>query len=131
MFDGYDQVCLKEAERNRWYTTSAPDIAIERTSPLIFKQEVFLANSKNKTQFIKLLTSHLTENGFTIIIASDDADSVIVEEAVRIRGSGQLTAVVGEDIDLLILIIALADAGKEVLLVKPAKGNVPQKLYSS
>ena len=41
-------------------------------------------------------------------IAPDDADAVIVQEAVQIRGTGRLAGIVGEGVDLLILTIALA-----------------------
>lgn len=69
--------------------------------------------------------------GISVVIAPGDANAVIVREAVQIRDTGQLTEIIGEDVDLLILTIALADPQQDIIFIKPGRGNVQKKIFSS
>lgn len=53
-----------------------------------------------------MLSSYLVGRGYIIKQANDDADTVIVNEAIK-RAQSQSVVVVGQDIDLLVLLIAL------------------------
>ena len=132
IFDGYEKACLKDAERRRRYTATAPDIVIDKNTPVTTKQQLFLANSRNKGSFVDLLRQHFMDNGVNARTAAHDADIEIVKEAVQLQEAGLHTAVVGEDVDLLILITALAsDEGQPILFVKPGKSKADQKIFSS
>ena len=67
------------------------------------KKEAFLANSINKHRFIIMLSDRLQASGRRTIHTEGDADTVIVQTAVRCADSG-VTVVVGEDTDLLALL---------------------------
>jgi len=58
VFDGYNNTSIKDAERSRRYTKMAPDIMFQENTPLTTTKDLFLANSKNKTQFIELLQDY-------------------------------------------------------------------------
>lgn len=45
--------------------------------------------------------------------------------------SGKPCIVVGEDIDLLVLLIALSPENSKILFMKPGRGKVPTKIFSS
>ena len=67
------------------------------------KEDLFLVNGHNKVQFIKLLEEQLLKQcGVSVVIAPDNADAGIVQEAVQIRSTGQLAGIVEEDVDLLV-----------------------------
>ena len=68
------------------------------------KKEDFLSNLRNKKRFIDMLIFHLTENGITVVQAEGDADLLVVEEALKAVKSMD-TVVVGEDTDILILLL--------------------------
>lgn len=128
IFDGYEDGCLKDAERQRRYSgISAPDEIVDMRTPVTMKQSIFLANSKNRGTFIELLKTHLVNSGVSVQISPDDADSLIVREAVHLSKNGISTAIVGEDTDLLVLMTALADSDNEILFVKPSRDTAPQK----
>lgn len=41
------------------------------------------------------------------------------------------TAIIGEDVDLLVLVTALTPPEQDLLLFKPSHGKVPTKVFSS
>lgn len=55
----------------------------------------------NEQRFINMLATRLTENSYTVVQASDDADVEIVQTAVEYAKSKKVT-VIGEDTDLLV-----------------------------
>ena len=67
------------------------------------KKEAFVASSINRQRFIIMLSDRLHASGCRTIHAEGDADTVIVQTAVRCADSG-VTVVVGEDTDLLALL---------------------------
>lgn len=77
----------------------------------------------------KLLTSAWYENREKQ--AEGDADTLIVNTAIEVAKSGELTAVVGDDIDLLVLLTALTPPETEIFFLKPGRGRIPTTLYSS
>ena len=72
------------------------------------KKEGFLTNDINKQAIIKLIGSHLQERGCCFIHAEADADVDIVKAAVTMS-SYKSTTLVGEDTDLLILLLYYAN----------------------
>ena len=64
----------------------------------------FLANEGNKNVFVKLLLTHLHTAGCTVLQAPNDADTLIVDTALKISRSESVT-VIGNDTDLLVLLL--------------------------
>lgn len=86
---------------------SCPDVRLEEPTPLIFEQHAFLSNSTNKDNFIQLLMSHLDREGCQTIHSEGDAEVDIIKEALTMASSEHQgpTAVVGDDTDLLVLLV--------------------------
>lgn len=98
-------------------------------------QDNLLSNNKNKSRLISMLTEKFEANSFIVkhfIVkhAQDDADVLIIETAIE-ESYKNTTVVIGEDMDLLIILIARTPIDKEIFLLKPGKGKVEQKIYSS
>lgn len=76
-----------------------------------------------------MLEARFRASRIFVKIARDDADVDIVQRAQQVPKS----VVVGEDIDLLVLMVALTPPEKEVLFLKPGKSTGAQKdvFYSS
>lgn len=68
-------------------------------------QQQFLANTHNKTRFISFLCEKLNAAHISIKQADNDADVLIVETAIE-QSNTSTTIVVGEDVDLLIILTA-------------------------
>lgn len=92
-------------------------------------KDKFLGNSKNKNRFINLLCKKLAENNFQWSQAESDADRLIVQSALDC--SSLHVVVVAEDIDVLVLLMALATDDKELFFLKPLKNNALQRVYST
>lgn len=127
VFDGYsDNVdSTKKAEQQRRalkYTCA--DIHFDENMAVTVAQEKLLANTKNKERLIAILSEKMRNEGYTIKQAVDDADSLIIQTTYQVT-------VVGEDVDLLILLIALAPAERKIYFINPRRGNVEEKMYCS
>lgn len=133
VFDGYSEssASTKNCERNRryWNNTSAEVIFDENTT-LIVAQDKFFGNSKNKARFIAHLSARFQEAGLKAINCIDDADLCVVETAIK-ESQGTSAIVVGQDIDLLVLIIHLAPTETEISFLKEGKGKTKSRIYSS
>ena len=68
------------------------------------KKNEFLLNLNSKQCFLEMLTAEMNTVGMYAIQSSEDADTLIVTTAVDIVNS-KPTVVIGEDTDLLILLI--------------------------
>jgi len=109
IFDGYGNgPSTKDHEhdrRTKTGTACAPIIKVMESNPIYSQQSLFLANDKNKCDFIKLLSEHLTRNGQTVIQAISDADSDIVKSGLDEAASGKIVTVVADDTDILVLLV--------------------------
>ena len=72
--------------------------------PLLEKKEDFLANSQNKQKFIELVGEKMKKAKISVVHAEGDADCVIAKEAL-LSAADHATHVVGEDTDLLVLLL--------------------------
>lgn len=86
------------------------------------KQEDFLSNPTNKTNLISLLETKLQEKGIHVLQATDDADVLIVKTAVEQFTYDSVT-VVGEDVDLAVLLIASTPPTQVIVMLKPGRGQ--------
>lgn len=118
-------------EHGRRYKKCAPDIVIHEEQPVTTTQELFLANSTNKTLFIKLLCGRLNHSGVVTSVAEGDADTLIVQTALSVvPEKNKRLVVVGEDVDLIVLLVALSNSyDSKLCLLKPGKGNVQDRVY--
>ena len=102
---------------------------------IVMKQSVFLENSGNKSRFIGLLHPKLEIAGVRTILSADNADRNIVETAISIYSTsmndGRSVIIVGEDTDLVVLMVALIPRDKEIFFLKPSCGKKESLLYSS
>lgn len=62
--------------------------------------------------------------------AQVDADVLIIETTIE-EAYARKTVIVGEDVDLLVILIARTPSQKHIFFLKPGKGNVDTKIYSS
>lgn len=131
VFDGYSDITLKSMEHARWYQKSAPDVVVMEDNPFMAKQELFLANPKNKSNFTNLLCRKLKGVGINTSVAAGDADVLIVETAIQwTRTNKKRIIVVGEDVDLLVNLVALSSSEDNIFFLKPQKGQVQKQLYN-
>ncbi|GBM72837.1 hypothetical protein AVEN_17886-1 [Araneus ventricosus] len=95
------------------------------------KNNLFLANERNKVRFIDLLRKFLQKANVTVKQAVEDADVLIVETAVSVKSQYDNIFVVGEDIDFLVLLTGLAPMKENLYFRKCGKGRTPDVLYST
>ncbi|KAJ8672055.1 hypothetical protein QAD02_003314 [Eretmocerus hayati] len=127
VFDGYSREIIgtKSYERYRRKERSiAPDVEISASNIVNMHRERFLSNVANKYQFVELLSSYLSQNHIQSKIASEDADTLIVQTAVELKiSTAEPIAVVGTDIDLVILLIDQCPEGENIYFRKMGKQN--------
>lgn len=106
VFDGYaNGPSTKDVTHNRRTQGKiGPFVNFTAKMPLRSKKEEFLNNKCNKQNFINMLSDVLKENGVMTIHADGDADLRIVMTAVN-AAECQETVVIGEDTDLLMLLL--------------------------
>lgn len=108
VFDGYDvsNPSIKDcAHRRRGMNSKLiPTVNFLPETALVGKKDRFLLNAVNKSRMLKLISDHLVRRGCKVVHAKGDADVDIVQESV-ISSKETNTIVVGEDSDLLILLL--------------------------
>lgn len=131
VFDGYNESSknTKNTERNRRVKNISADILFDENTVVIVTQTPFLSNMQNKSRFINMLSTFLVDKGFIIKQANDDADTSIVNEAIS-RAINRTVIVVGQDIDLLVLLIALTPVENQIIFWKQGTGNTDKIMYS-
>lgn len=133
VFDGYDDntnnIKAMEQRRRSSKLPTSHEIRFDGTMSPTMSQEKFLSNVHNKSRFISMLSEKFQENNIFVKQAQDDADVLIIETALE--QSTNPVIVVGEDVDLLVILIARADCNREIFFLKPGKGSVESKMFSS
>ncbi|GBN80368.1 hypothetical protein AVEN_190500-1 [Araneus ventricosus] len=107
------------------------DINFEETMTVTVQQEHFLAKGWNKTRFIQLLRQKMTSKGIQTRVAKGDADSYIVRCLLEKATSHPTVAIIGEDVDLIVILIASAPPESDIYFMKPGKGKVEAKIFST
>lgn len=102
VFDGYTDYRknTKVSEQNRRTTkiNSSCDVLFDRFMTVPTNQQQFLANTHNKSRFISMLSEKLINANISVKQASNDADVLIIETAIK-QSNTITTIVVGEDVD--------------------------------
>ena len=69
------------------------------------------------------------EAGCTVYIAEEDADHLIINKAVP-KSSNIQEMVVGEEVDLLVLLIVLTPEHKNIYFLKSVSVKITKKVFS-
>ena len=69
------------------------------------KQNAFLSNELNKSQFMSLLGNHLQTKGFIVHHSSNNADTLIIKCAIKLALAGNVCTVIADDTDILVLLM--------------------------
>lgn len=146
VFDGYPEIkksvsvttvpaatSTKKGERSRRKTSdNIPEFDYQNHTKIPFLQENFLSNEKNKDKIIKTLMKRLQSRGFSCNQVEEDADADIIETAIKVAMSTNKTViVVGQDIDLLVLLNQLNSCNHDIYFLKPGSGNVKDLFFTS
>ncbi|KAL7289552.1 hypothetical protein TKK_0016524 [Trichogramma kaykai] len=135
VFDGYNSEIIgtKSYERYRRKEAAvAPDIAVNEEALVSLKQKNFLQNIANKFKFVRMLSNYLNKYNITTKVAEEDADELIVKSAIEIKEQSQkMVAVVGNDVDLFILMIGLAPEATNLYFIKDDGSNKAKKIYAT
>ncbi|GBN35230.1 hypothetical protein AVEN_75858-1 [Araneus ventricosus] len=91
-------------------------------------QDDFLSNYKIKQRLINMLRVKFQKEGCVVKQAEEDADYLIIKSALQIEKRSQYVVVVGEDIDLLVIMAASINS-ENIFFLKPGKGKAENALY--
>ncbi|GBN34779.1 hypothetical protein AVEN_92807-1 [Araneus ventricosus] len=134
-FDGYTKssVTTKVIERlRRRMKRTSREIIFNESTVLLDPQRQFPSNLGNKEFSFRKLASNLENVGICTFIATDDADVHIVKTTTETYEKIKKQAVViGQDVDILVLLIALIPVYIDILRLKEGKGKVKDRFYSS
>ncbi|KAG7165603.1 hypothetical protein Hamer_G013102 [Homarus americanus] len=129
VFDGYSEgPSIKDKTHERHEQITRPIISFNAKTEFVGRKDDFLSRSCNKQGLIDLVTEELQKKGCTVINALGDADMDIVKAAIK-ASQHQLTTLIGEDTDLLILLLYNAEANSRGLYFRSDKSTVP-KVYN-
>ncbi|GBN54385.1 hypothetical protein AVEN_89014-1 [Araneus ventricosus] len=85
-----------------------------------------------RTFSFRELASHLENVGICMFVATDDADVHIVETTIETYEKiKKQVVVIGQDVDILVLLIALTPVYIDILTLKEGKGKVKDRFHSS
>ena len=119
VFDGYsDSPSIKDATHQRRSSTAGPNIVPTAQTVVTLKKAAFLSNSENKHRFLSLMSFYLEQAGCESRHAKGDADFLIVQTAVE-SAKSKSTVLVGDDTDLLILLLYHVDMSGHQVYFKP------------
>ena len=120
IFDGYeDGPSIKDVtHRRRAGGAVGPAVIFNDNTVLKIKKQDFLANKVNKQRFIFVLGDVLQQAGFYIEHAQGDADLHIVKAAIGSAGT-QDTVLIGDDTDLLVLLLYHCPLNVRQIFLKP------------
>ncbi|CAG2252807.1 unnamed protein product [Mytilus edulis] len=122
VFDGYGSgpTTKDHVHERRSKGVTGTHISFKDSTPFKSKKEIFLANGENKQNFINMLCNKMDNEGFISLQAAADADVLIASTAVR-YASCYPTVVVGEDTDVLILLLFHAEENSKPLVFQSDK----------
>ena len=106
VFDGYNtRPSPKDHEHKRRPKQHSASIRLTGSTQCTMTKARFLANGHNKSQLICLLRESFRTKGYRVATAEDDADTLIVREAIQTALS-HTVEVRAEDTDVLCMLVA-------------------------
>uniref|UniRef100_A0A8C4Q7P4 HTH OST-type domain-containing protein n=1 Tax=Eptatretus burgeri TaxID=7764 RepID=A0A8C4Q7P4_EPTBU len=125
VFDGYSEgPSIKDNTHQRRGQNTYPIVCFDAKTEFVGRKDDFLSRSCNKQGLIDLVTEELQKKGCTVINASGDADVDIVKAAIK-SSQHQSTTLIGEDTDLLILLLYYCETNNRGLYFRSDKSTVP------
>ena len=119
VFDDYQGKSTKDMTHKRRIKGQAGvPVTFTANMHLTMKKTEFLVNKENKQRFINMLSARLLEKNCKIYHASGDVVLLIVMKAVE-SASAVKTVLIGDDTDLLILLLYHASLDSFELFLKP------------
>jgi hypothetical protein len=119
VFDGYEGTSTKDmTHQRRAGGRTGATVTFDEDMPVTMKKDEFLANNTNKQQFINMLSGHLQKKNCQTYHAPGDADLLIVQKAVE-SATTTNTVLIGDDTDLLILLIYHTNLESHDLFFQP------------
>lgn len=156
VFDGYadetttdNQVTTSSSTKTierlrRKSSLSIPAFQLELHTQITVSKDKFLANENNKIELIKQLSKAFRFHGYQVEQAAEDADVLIVNTAIEIAEKNKnintvtgetefkkTVMIIGQDVDLLVLLHQLNTQLAPIYFVKVGSGNVNDRIYSS
>ena len=123
VFDGYlDGPAIKDNTHQRRGKNVQPVVSFNQDTIFSGKKEDFLSRDCNKQKMIDLISQTLRDEGCEVNNAPGDADVEIVKAAVQ-SAVTRSTTLIGEDTDLLLLLLFYAKATEKDLYFRSDKGN--------
>ena len=125
MFDEYEaRPSKKYSTHQRRKGCDGRKVTVKLSMKLQLKNDDFLSNKENKQRFLDLLGEHIAMRGCEIPHATGDADvPIIIQVAVTVPDTCE-AVLVGDDPDLLVLLIHLADGNKHTSSFRPEPKKV-------
>ena len=117
VFDGYGNDCSTKDMTHQRRTGGIKGTVVQFDDDMKKKKELFLLNTENKQTFINSLARKLESVGCIVYHAKSDADTLIVSKAIESALTSE-TIVVGEDTDLLVLLLYHADLNSHKIFFK-------------
>ena len=119
VFDAYDNgPTAKDCTHQRRGHGCGPAVLFDPDMLVTLKKDEFLSNQVNKQKFINLLSENLEHAGYSTRHAKGDADVMIVDTAIT-KARDQTTVLIGEDTDLLVLLLYHAEMDAKELFFRP------------
>ncbi|GBM09479.1 hypothetical protein AVEN_141398-1 [Araneus ventricosus] len=105
------------------------EVMFDETMIPTISQEKFLTNPKNKDRLISILMNKFSSLNMACKKADEDADCLIVNSALALAPTHPPVVVIGEDIDLFVILIGIF-IFDNVYFLKPGKGKIAVKIFS-
>ena len=123
----------KPAERFRRATkVTSPDILFDLSISATVPQDTFLGKENNKLRIIDMLKMIFRISGFNVEQHDEDADVIIVQNALEMSKDYESVFIVVEDTDLLIILSGVTKKMIDnVYFIKPGRGKSKTQLFSS
>ena len=120
MFDGYEPGPTPKdmTQQRRIGLSAGVEVNVKEDMILTVWKEMFLANKSNKQRFIYMLGSKLEKEGCEVVYSEGDADFDIVNKAKSVS-TDMAAVVVGENTDLLILLLHHAKQDRKSIYLSP------------
>ena len=131
VFDGYESSSIKDmTHMRRCKGKQGVTITFTKDMNLAVTKEVFLSNKNNKQRFITMLGEELEANHCTVFHGAGDADCLIVEKVMETAVDNDVV-LVGDDTDLLVLLLHQASEGNHVIYFAPEpKRNAKSRIWN-
>ena len=120
VFDGYSS-SPKDHEHLRRLKNHSANVSLTPSTPCTMSKSRFLANSHNKSQLISLLKTVLGSQGVEVVVAEDDADTLVVREAMK-AALTQAVDVKADDTDILCMLVTHIHAVSKDIIVHTKGG---------